>query len=49
MKKRKSNHPNLDRDTLIKDNHYQWCVNNGRNVNWYNKLKDDTKSKKNNR
>ena len=39
MKKR-SNHPNQDRETLIKDNHYQWCLDNGRDTSWYDKLKN---------
>lgn len=37
MYKKRSNHPNLDRDTLIKDNHYKWCKDNGRDVRWYKK------------
>ena len=37
MKRKKSNHPNLDRETAIKDNHYQWCLANGRDVSWYDK------------
>ena len=41
MKRKRSNHPNLDKETAIKDNHYQWCLANGRDVSWY-----DKKSKK---
>ena len=25
--------------TIILNNHYQWCLDNGRDVSWYKKLK----------
>lgn len=40
MQKKRNNKPNLDILTKIKENHYQWCLDNGRNVSWYKKLKD---------
>lgn len=40
MPKRK-NKPNLDILTKIKKKHYKWCLNNGRDVSWYKKIKND--------
>jgi hypothetical protein len=39
MAKKRNNTPNQDRETLIKDNHYQWCLDNGRDTGWYFKNK----------
>jgi hypothetical protein len=41
MKNKKNNYSNLEILNLIKEQHYKWCLDNGRDVSWYNKLKDE--------
>ena len=41
MPKKRSYKPNLDLLTKIKESHYQWCLDNGRDVSWYKEFKDD--------
>jgi hypothetical protein len=41
QKKKRSYKRNLDILNKIKENHYQWCLDNGRDVSWYKELKDD--------
>jgi len=45
MQKKRSYKPNLDLLTKIKENHYQWCLDNGRDVSWYKEFKDERKNK----
>ena len=43
MQKKKNKYSNLEILTLIKENHYQWCLDNGRDVSWYKELKEEKK------
>ena len=33
---------NKTKISIILNNHYQWCLDNGRNVSWYKKQKKNT-------
>jgi len=48
MYKKRSNKSNLDILTKIKEKHYQWCLDNGRDINWYKEIKNEKKYKKSN-
>ena len=37
---------NMQLMTSIKETHYKWCKDNGRDTNWYKELKKDGKEKK---
>ena len=43
---KRSNKTNLDILTKIKEKHYKWCLDNGRNVAWYKEIKNAEKNKK---
>ena len=35
--------PNMQLLTSIKESHYEWCKENGRDISWYKQIKNEDK------
>ena len=38
--------PNMQLLTSIKESHYEWCKENGRDISWYKQIKNEEKKNK---